>query len=160
MIAHGFNASTPWDHVVDLAFNLCTSAGLEQKGIQPPHVVAGYARLVVQIVLFFFFFFNDPPPTEISPLPLHAALPISIAGTCCGTLQCGRAATRSRPRWPCAPPGSDSGSRTSRSRPSTATSRVICRRRGTCRGSRSEEHTSELQSRLHLVCRLLLEKKK
>src|SRR2546429_4026683 len=34
-----------------------------------------------------------------------------------------------------------------------------CRNR--CRGkNRSEEHTSELQSRLHLVCRLLLEKKK
>src|SRR2546429_5311172 len=30
--------------------------------------------------------------------------------------------------------------------------------RGAC--NRSEEHTSELQSRLHLVCRLLLEKKK
>src|SRR2546429_4398583 len=30
--------------------------------------------------------------------------------------------------------------------------------RGSC--TRSEEHTSELQSRLHLVCRLLLEKKK
>src|SRR2546422_3346834 len=29
-----------------------------------------------------------------------------------------------------------------------------------CRRGRSEEHTSELQSRLHLVCRLLLEKKK
>src|SRR2546422_4251433 len=29
-----------------------------------------------------------------------------------------------------------------------------------CCWSRSEEHTSELQSRLHLVCRLLLEKKK
>src|SRR2546422_4938673 len=29
-----------------------------------------------------------------------------------------------------------------------------------CRSPRSEEHTSELQSRLHLVCRLLLEKKK
>src|SRR2546429_7255882 len=29
-----------------------------------------------------------------------------------------------------------------------------------CCGCRSEEHTSELQSRLHLVCRLLLEKKK
>src|SRR2546429_1807515 len=29
-----------------------------------------------------------------------------------------------------------------------------------CRLTRSEEHTSELQSRLHLVCRLLLEKKK
>src|SRR2546429_5901728 len=28
------------------------------------------------------------------------------------------------------------------------------------RAARSEEHTSELQSRLHLVCRLLLEKKK
>src|ERR1041385_5372928 len=30
----------------------------------------------------------------------------------------------------------------------------------TASGTRSEEHTSELQSRLHLVCRLLLEKKK
>src|SRR2546422_5511465 len=28
-----------------------------------------------------------------------------------------------------------------------------------CKRARSEEHTSELQSRLHLVCRLLLEKK-
>src|SRR2546422_4205542 len=32
--------------------------------------------------------------------------------------------------------------------------------RGGVVGRRSEEHTSELQSRLHLVCRLLLEKKK
>src|SRR2546422_1528114 len=31
---------------------------------------------------------------------------------------------------------------------------------GAAARSRSEEHTSELQSRLHLVCRLLLEKKK
>src|SRR2546422_8416442 len=31
---------------------------------------------------------------------------------------------------------------------------------GQRQASRSEEHTSELQSRLHLVCRLLLEKKK
>src|SRR2546422_8358853 len=30
----------------------------------------------------------------------------------------------------------------------------------TLEAARSEEHTSELQSRLHLVCRLLLEKKK
>src|SRR5689334_24096748 len=29
-----------------------------------------------------------------------------------------------------------------------------------CRATRSEEHTSELQSQFHLVCRLLLEKKK
>src|SRR2546422_7288117 len=35
--------------------------------------------------------------------------------------------------------------------------RLLDGRRG---GPRSEEHTSELQSRLHLVCRLLLEKKK
>src|SRR2546429_787950 len=33
-------------------------------------------------------------------------------------------------------------------------------REGALLGGRSEEHTSELQSRLHLVCRLLLEKKK
>src|SRR2546429_745445 len=32
--------------------------------------------------------------------------------------------------------------------------------RPSCTCQRSEEHTSELQSRLHLVCRLLLEKKK
>src|SRR5947209_11332913 len=35
-----------------------------------------------------------------------------------------------------------------------------CRRRGPNDRSRSEEHTSELQSRQYLVCRLLLEKKK
>src|SRR2546422_5918825 len=34
------------------------------------------------------------------------------------------------------------------------------RGRRVARATRSEEHTSELQSRLHLVCRLLLEKKK
>src|SRR2546429_6215493 len=40
--------------------------------------------------------------------------------------------------------------------------RVHCINREDCPGhvGRSEEHTSELQSRLHLVCRLLLEKKK
>src|SRR2546429_3347098 len=40
---------------------------------------------------------------------------------------------------------------------------IACRcqgRRRSQRPVRSEEHTSELQSRLHLVCRLLLEKKK
>src|SRR6266446_8857073 len=43
-----------------------------------------------------------------------------------------------------------------RRRPLTCSS---CRRRG-CPTSRSEEHTSELQSPCNLVCRLLLEKKK
>src|SRR2546422_2391238 len=37
---------------------------------------------------------------------------------------------------------------------------VLGDRRQRGRADRSEEHTSELQSRLHLVCRLLLEKKK
>src|SRR2546429_9866408 len=37
---------------------------------------------------------------------------------------------------------------------------VTKRKVGDTRKQRSEEHTSELQSRLHLVCRLLLEKKK
>src|SRR3712207_8920201 len=36
----------------------------------------------------------------------------------------------------------------------------ICERRGSGIDRRSEEHTSELQSRQYLVCRLLLEKKK
>src|SRR2546422_2132941 len=38
--------------------------------------------------------------------------------------------------------------------------RAEVERRAGAVGARSEEHTSELQSRLHLVCRLLLEKKK
>src|SRR6266508_6298586 len=47
-------------------------------------------------------------------------------------------------------------------RSSTAPSRTApgCQGAGGRRGGRSEEHTSELQSRGHLVCRLLLEKKK
>src|SRR5687768_18424857 len=49
--------------------------------------------------------------------------------------------------------------------PGAAGARSSCTRRRAGRGAgracrRSEEHTSELQSRLHLVCRLLLEKKK
>src|SRR2546429_7028622 len=51
-----------------------------------------------------------------------------------------------RTSWPCP--------RTSPSKPGK------CSRLLAPRTSRSEEHTSELQSRLHLVCRLLLEKKK
>src|SRR5438105_11768090 len=38
--------------------------------------------------------------------------------------------------------------------------RTWCLRRSRARRARSEEHTSELQSRVDLVCRLLLEKKK
>src|SRR6266496_4825112 len=46
-----------------------------------------------------------------------------------------------------------------RSRPPCSRSRSAADRRD-CRSPRSEEHTSELQSRRDLVCRLLLEKKK
>src|SRR5439155_3978121 len=83
--------------------------------------------------LFFFFLFNDTATTEIYTLSLHDALPICAP--------CVRA------RAPRARAGS-----ARRRRPA----------RGPCgsRGQRSEEHTSELQSRGHLVCRLLLEKKK
>src|SRR5207253_11027861 len=90
------------------------------------------------------FFFNAPPPTALSPLSLHDALPIypfahavlhqAIAPQRYGVGQDGRA--------------------------------VLQPKRGVGQLEvgheivRSEEHTSELQSRGHLVCRLLLEKKK
>src|SRR5260370_40319689 len=84
-------------------------------------------------ISFSFFFFNDTATTEIYTLSLHDALPIS-------------------------PPGffplhgstriSTCGSATPKTSP-----------RGNYCGMRSEEHTSELQSHLNLVCRLLLEKK-
>src|SRR2546429_902233 len=44
--------------------------------------------------------------------------------------------------------------------PHTATTITATQITATIPATRSEEHTSELQSRLHLVCRLLLEKKK
>src|SRR5260370_39621392 len=83
----------------------------------------------------FFFFFNDTATTEIYTLSLHDALPIS--GHSHQT-----------------PPSSTGCSATSSREPATPSS---------CSGRpirRSEEHTSELQSHLNLVCRLLLEKKK
>src|SRR2546429_3022232 len=53
-------------------------------------------------------------------------------------------------------PGRTRGLRARRSVPQRGNQEDRVRRSG----RRSEEHTSELQSRLHLVCRLLLEKKK
>src|SRR3712207_8857598 len=97
------------------------------------------------------FFFNDTAPTKIYPLPLHDALPISEPGS--GSTA-PRPGTRSAARPPVPEtscPGTASASTSSRARtPSSATGS----------GRRSEEHTSELQSRQYLVCRLLLEKKK
>src|SRR3712207_7455684 len=91
-----------------------------------------------------FFFFNDTATTEIYTLPLHDALP--ICGRCTGSPR----TSRSWPRRSAAatPPSSR--------RFSTGTRASSWSRQP----KRSEEHTSELQSRQYLVCRLLLEKKK
>src|SRR3712207_7106889 len=86
-------------------------------------------------------FFNDTATTEIYTLSLHDALPIS--------------APRRPPRWPGSAP------RTGRRVGWAAPGARACRERtrpASGRG-RSEEHTSELQSRQYLVCRVLLEKK-
>src|SRR5438045_8597913 len=82
------------------------------------------------------FFFNHPPTTAIYTLSLHDALPISSPS----------APSRSR----------STRSNNSTLRPKTGRSCTGLR----ARAARSEEHTSELQSLRHLVCRLLLEKKK
>src|SRR3712207_7332792 len=89
---------------------------------------------------FFFFFFNDTATTEIYTLSLHDALPISGAAGVPVTCPSGRPVPPALSRWPAvAATLSDTFERAAR---------------------RSEEHTSELQSRQYLVCRLLLEKKK
>src|SRR3712207_7797495 len=92
-------------------------------------------------LLSFFFFFNDTATTEIYTLSLHDALPIYLlldvrlpAGHGPGLGGRGLAGAR-------LPPGGH-------------------RRAHDAQRGRSEEHTSELQSRQYLVCRLLLEKKK
>src|SRR5258705_11164037 len=84
----------------------------------------------------YFFFFNDTATTEIYTLSLHDALPISH-----------RQPLRRRGRGD-----------HEREHEQDADDLDCLRRRQ--REQRSEEHTSELQSLRHLVCRLLLEKKK
>src|SRR5260370_41627949 len=84
-----------------------------------------------------FFFFNDTATTEIYTLSLHDALPICTLSPAFV------------PRWP--------------ARFIHFTCRLEIQRPASGWNSmplRSEEHTSELQSHLNLVCRLLLEKKK
>src|SRR2546429_3805977 len=57
-------------------------------------------------------------------------------------------------------PEDEAGKRMTSRRSKEGKRRLAIGERETARELRSEEHTSELQSRLHLVCRLLLEKKK
>src|SRR3712207_7105800 len=96
-----------------------------------------------------FFFFNDTATTEIYTLSLHDALPI-----CIGVAD---EQTRTRGvehhvvgRHGRRPPGGGFG----------ADPLGIVQQARSALAKRSEEHTSELQSRQYLVCRLLLEKKK
>src|SRR3712207_6913056 len=83
------------------------------------------------VVIYYFFFFNDTATTEIYTLSLHDALPISGRGSCHHDRR-------------------ERGTGMLRSLHLNLPDRE----------ARSEEHTSELQSRQYLVCRLLLEKKK
>src|SRR2546428_12526787 len=92
-----------------------------------------HAFAVRRAPLPLFFFFNDTATTEIYTLSLHDALPILRNPSAAYELALGAG----RPYQP--------GDQVSYYLTATP---------------RSEEHTSELQSRSDLVCRLLLEKKK
>src|SRR5256885_10302867 len=96
------------------------------------------------------FFFNDTATTEIYTLSLHDALPIygSPRGAGAPRRVSATGATRPLTRTLVA---------SRRTNVCVASVRPWVRARGT--PTRSEEHTSELQSPCNLVCRLLLEKK-
>src|SRR5437870_13045604 len=83
--------------------------------------------------LYDLFFFNDTATTEIYTLSLHDALPIFFDVV---------------------------ESLLAEGRTSRLYKRLVQEKQLAASIQRSEEHTSELQSRGHLVCRLLLEKKK
>src|SRR5438477_2550183 len=96
----------------------------------------------IYFIFLLFFFFIDPPTTEIYTLSLHDALPI-----CCLHSRAFRRKLRHSGRF-CGSLRQSLGSVGVEER----TKNSHC--------ARSEEHTSELQSHVNLVCRLLLEKKK
>src|SRR5207253_10376178 len=101
------------------------------------HHILTYLSFNIIIFFLYHLFFNETPTTEIYTLSLHDALPISARHTWRQT--CLRQDLRVRRQI---------------SAPARRAFRAPDRR------TRSEEHTSELQSRGQLVCRLLLEKKK
>src|SRR5690349_22789248 len=96
--------------------------------------------------LYLFFIIRPPPRSTLFPYTTLFRSPVTSAGTDPGSARsAGRTTCRGAATW--APsPTAWWGFRTARTRRSA---RV-----------RSEEHTSELQSRRDLVCRLLLDKKK
>src|SRR5690606_41804872 len=87
------------------------------------------------------FFFPDPPTPALCPLSLHDALPISRRHGATDGARVGGPPRRADPAR-------------------RAARRGAGMKRQPIDRYRSEEHTSELQSRENLVCRLLLEKKK
>src|SRR5207253_9774859 len=91
---------------------------------------------------FSLFFFIHPSTTEIYTLSLHDALPLCFDDTNPEGRQARMLADQAIQRA------------SGRQDPVAGNDRIM-REPG-----RSEEHTSELQSRGHLICRLLLEKKK
>src|SRR2546422_4944517 len=103
------------------------------------------------LVLFFFFLMIRRPPR--STLFPYTTLFRSIADRLTVAIAAQASGRRIR---------AASGSRSSSARPAWAMPKVTTASVGIAQAglARSEEHTSELQSRLHLVCRLLLEKKK
>src|SRR5687768_18092919 len=98
----------------------------------------------------------DAPPTDIYTLSLHDALPISRGGP---VAPGGAQRLPVRHRDVVAPHRRGRQAVPSALHAARGADRAATRGRRRPHGSRSEEHTSELQSRLHLVCRLLLEKK-
>src|SRR3712207_6965193 len=96
------------------------------------------------------FFFNDTATTEIYTLSLHDALPI------CAAPRAGRV-----PRRVDRPPAARRPGQGAQADdlPGPGAHPHLPRGDRPEEHRRSEEHTSELQSRQYLVCRLLLEKK-
>src|SRR5206468_11939934 len=101
------------------------------------------------------FFLMATAATEISTLSLHDALPISANfSTSCHWVWLSSTLRRRSWRSRSSPAGAAAVRR--RAAPSHSATSPTAR----AGSARSEEHTSELQSRSDLVCRLLLEKKK
>src|SRR5207237_8414913 len=101
-----------------------------------------------------------PAATGLSPCSLHDALPIWGGTAARWRCRIGRPGLESRrPRRAARLWRAGRSPRGASDRRDRANVDTIGARLGSD-GSRSEEHTSELQSHLNLVCRLLLEKKK